>query len=103
MGFSLKSLPPILFRPGISLHHSGKETHKQGDCPGTGWVAEFVYVCFGVIPYGGEKTHKQNPQKNPEQSRENLFTCLNPIRKRLLTFSNFVSINWNQNYIAVAC
>ena len=39
----------------------GKKTHikiqKLGDCPGTGWVAKFVYMCFfggRVVPYGGE-------------------------------------------------
>ena len=51
--------------------NSGKEkTHKQftnlRDCPGTGGGAKNVFMCFfRVIPYGGEKTHKQNPPQNP--------------------------------------
>ena len=50
---------------------SGKEkTHKHkqicGIVPGLGGCQTFVYVFFfRVIPYGGEKTHKQNPPQNP--------------------------------------
>ena len=33
-------------------------------------MPKFVYVFFRVIPYGGEKTHKQNSPKIPGQSRE---------------------------------
>ena len=29
-------------------------------------------MLFGVIPYGGENTHKQNPPKIPGQSRESV-------------------------------
>ena len=43
--------------------------HKQicGIVPRLGGCQKFVYVCvfLRVIPYGGEKTHKQNPLKNP--------------------------------------
>ena len=38
------------------------------NCPVTGWVAKIVYF-FWVIPYGGEKTHKQTPP--PKKSRDN--------------------------------
>ena len=35
------------------------------------WVGgKFTYF-FGVIPYGGEKAHKQNPQQISGQSPEN--------------------------------
>ena len=41
-----------------------------GLSPALGGWPKFVYMCFfGVMPYGG-KTHKQNPQKIPGQSRE---------------------------------
>ena len=34
-------------------------------------------MCFvgGVIPYGGEKTHKQNPQKSRDGPVKSLFLC----------------------------
>ena len=50
---------------------SGKEkTHKHkqicGIVPGLGGCQKFVYVFFfRVIPYGREKTHKQNYPQNP--------------------------------------
>ena len=50
--------------------YSGTEkTHKHeqicGIVPGLGGRQNFVYVFFRVIPYGGERTHKQNSPKNP--------------------------------------
>ena len=46
-----------------------EKTHKhkqiRGIVPGLGGCQNFVYVFFRVIPYGGEKTHKQNPPQNP--------------------------------------
>ena len=46
--------------------NSGKEKahqHKQSRriVAGLGRCQKFVYVFFRVIPYGGEKAHKQNP------------------------------------------
>ena len=40
------------------------------------WVGgkNFFMCFFGVISYGGEKTHKQNPHQIPGQSPED-FTC----------------------------
>ena len=59
------------------------------DCPGTGWVTKICLCGFGgVIPYGEEKTHTQNPQKIPGQSREKLvyvfFFCSFVFRSRLI-------------------
>ena len=49
---------------GKSCFRVGKKTHKHkqicGIVPGLGGWQHFVYVFFRVIPYGGEKTHKQN-------------------------------------------
>ena len=71
------------FAPNLKI--SGKEkTHKHnqicGIVPGLGGCQKVVYVFFlRVIPYGGEKTHKQPP---PKKSRDNpvkiLFTFGNP-------------------------
>ena len=52
------------------VSNSGKEkTHKHkqicGIVPGLGGYQKFVYVFFRVIPYGAEKTHKQNSPQNP--------------------------------------
>ena len=52
-----------------------RKTHKHKQIAGLSqdWVgAKIMFMCFfRVIPYGGEKTHKQSPPpKIPGQSRE---------------------------------
>ena len=58
-----------------------RKTHKHkqicGIVPGLGGCQKLFMCFFRVIPYGGEKTHKQNPP--PPKSRDNpvefMFTC----------------------------
>ena len=53
----------FFFGGGRNVHQEKKHKHKQvcGIVPGLGGWQKLVYVFFLVIPYGGEKTHKQNP------------------------------------------
>ena len=69
-----QGLPQRLSRgpggPWAPLTQGKKKTHKHkqicGIVPGLGGCQKFVYVFFfRVIPYGGEKTHKQNSTRNP--------------------------------------
>ena len=67
------------FVHNIYLGERKTHKHKQicGIVPGLDGRQKFVYMffCSGIIPYGGEKAHKQNPPRIPGQSREMLFTC----------------------------
>ena len=63
-------LPQESFRATVSGRKKKTHKHKQicGIVPGLGGYQKFVYVFFffffRVIPYGGEKTHKQNSPQN---------------------------------------
>ena len=61
-----------LKRPVIRKRKKHVNINKCGRLSGTGWVPKScLCVLFEVIPCGGERTHKQNPQKIPGQSQEN--------------------------------
>ena len=97
---------PIPFQGAWSLHiclHLLRERKKHININkfaglSRDWVgAKKLFMCFfRVIPYGGEKTHKQNSPKIPGQSRENfvyVFCSLCvffsfPIYARLFAFVN---------------
>ena len=53
---------------------SGKHRHEQiwGIVPGLGGWQKYVYAFMGSFLTGEKETHKQNPQKIPGQSRENI-------------------------------
>ena len=77
----------------------GKKEHINintfGGMPRDWAGGKSLFMCFcRVVPYGGEKTHKQNPQKIPGQSREMfvyVFICLCVFRPQSQGVSHRVS------------
>ena len=64
------------------------------------WVGcqKFVYVFFRVIPYGGEKTHKQNSPQNPRDNPVKILCKCFVLY--VFFFRSLFSPGYNYNYIA---
>ena len=67
----------FLKRPICTSNNQGKDKHiniNKFAGLSRDWAGgKILFMCFfRVIPYGGEKTHKQNSPKIPAQSRENI-------------------------------
>ena len=76
--------PSSSFRGPQSLVDQGKKKHiniNKFSGLSRDWVgAKNLFMCFfRVIPYGGEKTHKQNPPQIPGQSRENFVYVISSL------------------------